>query len=100
MGRVAARLADRVIVTSDNPRGESPEEIIGDIVAGVEDGYRRRVVSEPDRRTAISTALADATAGDVVVIAGKGHEATQQFADHTIEFDDRRVVREILEALS
>ena len=100
MGRVAARLADRVIVTSDNPRGESPEEIIGDIVAGVEDGYRRRVVSEPDRRTAISTALADATAGDVVVIAGKGHEATQQFADHTIEFDDRRVVREILEGLS
>ncbi len=100
MGRIAARLADRVIVTSDNPRGESPEEIIGDIVAGVEDGYRRRVVTESDRRAAINTALADATAGDVVVIAGKGHEATQQFADHTIEFDDRRVVREILEALS
>jgi len=100
MGRLAARLADRVIITSDNPRGESPEEIIDDIVAGVEDDYRARVVTDPDRRAAISAALADATPGDVVVIAGKGHEATQEFADHTIEFDDRRVAREILETLS
>jgi UDP-N-acetylmuramoyl-L-alanyl-D-glutamate--2,6-diaminopimelate ligase len=100
MGRIAARLADRVIITSDNPRSESPEEIIDDIAAGVEDDYRHRVVTEPDRRAAIVTALAGATSGDVVVIAGKGHEATQEFADHTIEFDDRRIAREILETLS
>jgi UDP-N-acetylmuramoyl-L-alanyl-D-glutamate--2,6-diaminopimelate ligase len=97
MGRIAARLADRVIITSDNPRGESPEEIIDDIVAGVEHDYRARVVTDPDRRAAITTALAGARPGDVVVIAGKGHEATQEFADHTIEFDDRRVAREVLE---
>ncbi len=100
MGRIAARLADRVIITSDNPRSESPEEIISDIVAGVEDDYRARVVTDPDRRAAISAALEGARSGDVVVIAGKGHEATQEFADQTIEFDDRRVAREILEALS
>ncbi len=100
MGRIAARLADRVIITSDNPRSESPEEIIGDIVAGVEDDYRARVVTEPDRRAAITTALEGAASGDVVVIAGKGHEATQEFADHTIGFDDRRIALELLEALS
>jgi UDP-N-acetylmuramoyl-L-alanyl-D-glutamate--2,6-diaminopimelate ligase len=100
MGRVAARLADRVIVTSDNPRGESPESIIDDIVAGVEDGYRARVVTDPDRRSAITTALQDVRPGDVVVIAGKGHETTQEFADRTIEFDDRVVARDVLETLA
>jgi UDP-N-acetylmuramoyl-L-alanyl-D-glutamate--2,6-diaminopimelate ligase len=100
MGRVASELADRVIVTSDNPRGERPEAIIGDIIEGVPSALLQRVVIEPDRRTAIDRAIAGAQRGDVVVLAGKGHERTQEFADHTIDFDDRRVAAETLEALS
>jgi UDP-N-acetylmuramoyl-L-alanyl-D-glutamate--2,6-diaminopimelate ligase len=100
MGRVAAELADRVIVTSDNPRGERPEAIIGDIIEGVPSDRLPRVVIEPDRRNAIDRAIAEAQRGDVVVLAGKGHERTQEFADHTIDFDDRRVAAETLEALT
>jgi UDP-N-acetylmuramoyl-L-alanyl-D-glutamate--2,6-diaminopimelate ligase len=100
MGRVAAELADRVIVTSDNPRGEPPEAIIGDIIEGVPSDLLPRVVIEPDRRNAIERAIADAQRGDVVVLAGKGHERTQEFADHTIDFDDRSVAAETLEALT
>ncbi len=100
MGRVAAELADRVIVTSDNPRGERPEAIIGDIIEGVPSDRLQRVVIEPDRRNAIDRAIAGAQRGDVVVLAGKGHERTQEFADHTIDFDDRRVAAETLEALT
>jgi UDP-N-acetylmuramoyl-L-alanyl-D-glutamate--2,6-diaminopimelate ligase len=99
MGRVAAELADRVIVTSDNPRGELPERIIDDIVAGVPEAARSRVVREADRRTAIGAAVAAAERGDVVVIAGKGHETTQEFADRTVEFDDRAAAHDALEAL-
>ncbi len=100
MGRVATELADHVVVTSDNPRGEAPEAIIGDIIDGVAPDYLRRVVTEPDRRDAIRTALAGAQRGDVVLLAGKGHERTQEFADHTIDFDDRRVAAELLETLT
>jgi UDP-N-acetylmuramoyl-L-alanyl-D-glutamate--2,6-diaminopimelate ligase len=91
MGAVAAALADGVILTSDNPRSEDPLAIIGEIRAGMP--ARARVVVEPDRRTAINRALGEARPGDVVVVAGKGHETTQQFADHSIRFDDREVVR-------
>jgi UDP-N-acetylmuramoyl-L-alanyl-D-glutamate--2,6-diaminopimelate ligase len=100
MGRVASELADRVVVTSDNPRGEDPEAIIGDIIEGVPSHLLHRFVIEPDRRTAIDRAIAGAQRGDVVVLAGKGHERTQEFADHTIDFDDRRVAAELLEALA
>lgn len=92
MGAIAAEFADGIVLTSDNPRGEDPEAIIGEIRAGVEP--KARVVVEPDRRRAIALALSQARPGDVVVIAGKGHETTQQFADRTIRFDDREVVRE------
>jgi UDP-N-acetylmuramoyl-L-alanyl-D-glutamate--2,6-diaminopimelate ligase len=98
MGRVAAELADLVIVTSDNPRGEQPEAIIGDIIAGVAPDYLRRVVTDPDRRNAIHRAIDAAQRGDVIVLAGKGHERTQEFADHTVDFDDRTVAQELLEA--
>ncbi|MEM9201189.1 MAG: UDP-N-acetylmuramoyl-L-alanyl-D-glutamate--2,6-diaminopimelate ligase [Actinomycetota bacterium] len=96
MGEVCRRLADRVVVTSDNPRGESPESIISAIVSGM-DG--RPELIEPDRRQAIRHALAGARSGDLVVIAGKGHETTQTIADEVLDFDDRVVAREELRRL-
>jgi UDP-N-acetylmuramoyl-L-alanyl-D-glutamate--2,6-diaminopimelate ligase len=100
MGSVASRHADRVVITSDNPRDEDPEAIIAEIVEGIERDSVAEVVARPDRREAIGDAIGRAAAGDVVVIAGKGHESTQEFADRTIEFDDRAVARAHLEALS
>ena len=94
MGRVAERLADRVVVTSDNPRSEEPRAIIEEIVRGLE--RPREVVIEPDRRRAIERAIADARAGDVLLIAGKGHETYQIVGPETIHFDDREVAREAL----
>jgi UDP-N-acetylmuramoyl-L-alanyl-D-glutamate--2,6-diaminopimelate ligase len=95
MGRIASELADVAIVTSDNPRSEEPDAIIGEIVAGASGG----VEVEPDRREAIARAIGAASEGDVIVIAGKGHEQGQQFADHTVPFDDRDVAREALRRL-
>jgi UDP-N-acetylmuramoyl-L-alanyl-D-glutamate--2,6-diaminopimelate ligase len=96
MGEVAARLADSVVVTSDNPRSEDPLAIIEDIVAGAGPG----VAVEPDRRTAIERALASAGEGDVVVVAGKGHEPGQEIGGRTIPFDDREAVRDVLRQLA
>ncbi len=96
MGEVAARLADRVIVTSDNPRSEDPEAIVDEIIGGIGEGAERCV----DRRRAIAAALETAEAGDVVVIAGKGHEQGQEFEGGRKEpFDDVSVAREALGAL-
>lgn len=97
MGEVAARLADHVYLTSDNPRGEDPQAIIEDIRAGMPSSAA--VTVEPDRATAISLALAEAGTGDVVVIAGKGHEAVQLVGDRSVPFDDRAVARDALRAL-
>jgi UDP-N-acetylmuramoyl-L-alanyl-D-glutamate--2,6-diaminopimelate ligase len=80
MGRVAARLADRVIVTSDNPRGEEPGAIASDIVHGIRESGNRRYAIELDRATAIDHAIHDARPGDVVLLAGKGHEPYQETA--------------------
>jgi UDP-N-acetylmuramyl-tripeptide synthetase len=90
MGAIAADLADVAIVTNDNPRSEDPATIIAEVVAGDPSG-RLRV--ESDRRQAIAEAIDGARTEDVVVIAGKGHEAGQEFADHTDPFDDRDVTR-------
>jgi UDP-N-acetylmuramoyl-L-alanyl-D-glutamate--2,6-diaminopimelate ligase len=95
MGRTATELADLAIVTSDNPRSEQPEAIIEEIVGGTTGD----VLVEPDRRRAIERALEEARPGDVVVIAGKGHEQGQEFADRTLAFDDREVAREALRRL-
>jgi UDP-N-acetylmuramoyl-L-alanyl-D-glutamate--2,6-diaminopimelate ligase len=94
MGRVAVELADVAIVTSDNPRSEEPIRIIEDVLqgAGVD------VEVDPDRRTAIGRALALAEPGDVVVIAGKGHEQGQEVAGVVHSFDDREVARDALRA--
>jgi UDP-N-acetylmuramoyl-L-alanyl-D-glutamate--2,6-diaminopimelate ligase len=94
MGEVTARLADQVVVTSDNPRSEDPDAIIAEIVAGA--GDREALVVEPDRRAAIATALGSARPGDLVVIAGKGHETTQTIGERVRDFDDRVVARELL----
>ncbi|HEY8844231.1 MAG TPA: UDP-N-acetylmuramoyl-L-alanyl-D-glutamate--2,6-diaminopimelate ligase [Gaiellaceae bacterium] len=95
MGSIASELADLAIVTSDNPRSEEPDAIIGEIVAGA----AGEIEVEPDRREAIARAIDAAQEGDVVVIAGKGHEQGQQFADRTVPFDDRDVAREALRRL-
>lgn len=94
MGDVASRLADVVVLTSDNPRSEDPMSIIEEIRAGTTGSAY--VITEPDRRAAIELALKRATAGDVVVVAGKGHETTQTIGDTVLPFDDRVVVREVL----
>jgi UDP-N-acetylmuramoyl-L-alanyl-D-glutamate--2,6-diaminopimelate ligase len=110
MGEVAARLADVVVVTSDNPRSEEPEQIIAEIMAGVarvdreRDRGRRSLPAPPvrlitDRGEAIAEAIACALPGDVLVIAGKGHEQGQELAGgHTVPFDDVTVAREALRA--
>ncbi|MCU1493498.1 MAG: murE [Acidimicrobiaceae bacterium] len=95
MGAIASQLADVVVLTSDNPRNEDPADIADQLLAGVQGGTDSHV--ELDRRAAIGWALSAARAGDVVVVAGKGHETTQEFADATVGFDDREVVREELE---
>jgi UDP-N-acetylmuramoyl-L-alanyl-D-glutamate--2,6-diaminopimelate ligase len=95
MGEVAARLADRAIVTSDNPRSEEPLAIIEEIRAGM--AGEEEV--EPDRAAAIARAVEDAGEGDVIVIAGKGHEQGQELRDRTIPFDDREVARDALRRL-
>jgi UDP-N-acetylmuramoyl-L-alanyl-D-glutamate--2,6-diaminopimelate ligase len=95
MGMVAARLADRVVLTSDNPRGEDPEAIVREIQLGTKE-YTGSIEVEVDRRKAIALALGRAEASDLVVIAGKGHEPYQIVGDRVLDFDDRNVVREIL----
>jgi len=96
MGATAAAHADLVVVTSDNPRTEDPLAIIDATVAGVPADYRGRVVIEPDRRSAIGLALGAARPGDLVLVAGKGHEVTQTVGVAELPFDDREVVRELL----
>jgi UDP-N-acetylmuramoyl-L-alanyl-D-glutamate--2,6-diaminopimelate ligase len=99
MGQIAARLGDRIWVTSDNPRSERPEAIIDEIVPGVRAaGGQGRFVAEPDRRAAIAAALGWAERGDTVVIAGKGHETYQIIGADVLPFDDREIARAILAA--
>jgi UDP-N-acetylmuramoyl-L-alanyl-D-glutamate--2,6-diaminopimelate ligase len=95
MGRVARQLADSVIVTSDNPRSEDPLAIIGEVLQGA----GTDVEVDPDRRSAIETAIGRAEKGDVVVIAGKGHEQGQEIAGIVYPFDDREVARAALRGL-
>jgi UDP-N-acetylmuramoyl-L-alanyl-D-glutamate--2,6-diaminopimelate ligase len=106
MGEIAGRLADLAILTSDNPRTEPPLKIIGEVEAGLREtglpriesaeiGTRRGYLVEPDRRAAIAIALGAARAGDVIVIAGKGHEDYQIVGTRKRHFDDRETVREL-----
>jgi UDP-N-acetylmuramoyl-L-alanyl-D-glutamate--2,6-diaminopimelate ligase len=97
MGRIAASQADVAVVTSDNPRNEEPGAIIQDILPGMEQASAK-VLVEADRRTAIGMALSEARDGDIVLIAGKGHEDYQIVGDQVLPFDDRQVARELLGA--
>jgi len=113
MGAIAARFSDLAVVTSDNPRSEDPLAIIAQVEAGVREVCTRRLSAdgltagrqeksylvEPDRRKAIAAAMAEADAGDTVLIAGKGHETYQILAGETVHFDDREVVRQVLAAM-
>lgn len=93
MGKVASQLADVSIVTSDNPRGEDPQDIIDEIIKGFEQANYEMIV---DRKQAIGKALGMAEEGDVVIIAGKGHEDYQIFKDTTVKFNERQIIRELL----
>jgi UDP-N-acetylmuramyl-tripeptide synthetase len=103
MGRVAVESADRVFVTSDNPRSEPPSAIIDDILSGcgaseaaLRENPRERLVADTDRASAIRTAIATANTGDIVLVAGKGHEAYQEIHGERHPFDDREVARAAL----
>lgn len=95
MGEVVAEYADYIIITSDNPRTEDPMAIISDIRYGVEKGKKEYII-DPDRKSAITKAVEEAKPGDIVMIAGKGHEDYQILRDRVIHFDDVEVVREAL----
>lgn len=96
MARTAEDLADRVVVTSDNPRTERPEDIIDEILVGFTEQGRAEAIVEPDRRRAITEAIALAEAGDVVLIAGKGHENYQVLGAERVHFDDAEVAAEVM----
>ena len=95
MGRIAAQLADLVIVTSDNPRSEDPAAIIEDIIQGMKNVSTPYVVIE-DRTEAVKYAIANARENDIIVLAGKGHETYQILKDRTIHLDEREIVAQAL----
>lgn len=97
MGAIAERLADKIVITSDNPRSEDPQAIITDIIAGLKSVNTESVIVEPDRGTAIGLLKTIANNNDVVLIAGKGHEDYQILKDKTIHFDDREEARKVFE---
>lgn len=97
MGRVAAELADFLVITSDNPRSEDPRSIIEEIVKGLPDGFKKYKISL-DRKKAIEASLEMAEDGDIVLIAGKGHESYQILKDTVVTFDDCKIAEEILES--
>src|SRR5438045_1997290 len=99
MGKVAAQLADFTLITSDNPRKESPEKIAAQIVDGFNSVRAEGCSMELDRRRAIQQIIGKAQAGDTVLIAGKGHETYQEFEDTVVPFDDRLHAQETLETL-
>ena len=96
MARVAEQLADTIIVTSDNPRTEEPEAIIGEILTGFEDPGSERITVEPDRRKAIELAIENARTDDIVLLAGKGHETYQIIGTKKFDFSDKDIARQCL----
>jgi UDP-N-acetylmuramoyl-L-alanyl-D-glutamate--2,6-diaminopimelate ligase len=99
MGRAAGEGSDIVVVTSDNPRSEKPEAIIEQILPGLQ-GAAAQVIVEPDRARAIDLGLGAARTGDLVLIAGKGHEKTQTIGMQVLPFDDASVARSTLEHMA
>jgi UDP-N-acetylmuramoyl-L-alanyl-D-glutamate--2,6-diaminopimelate ligase len=97
MAAIACEQSDRVILTSDNPRSEDPEAIIAEMKAGVPIHQMKKVLSVTDRREAIRTACALAKPGDIILLAGKGHEKYQEIKGVKYPFDDKQVLEESLE---
>jgi UDP-N-acetylmuramoyl-L-alanyl-D-glutamate--2,6-diaminopimelate ligase len=95
MGEVTGRLSDLTILSSDNPRTEDPLKIISDIIVGLQKTSGKYLI-EPDREKAIGVAMDEARGGDIILLAGKGHENYQILADRTLEFDDRDMARRAL----
>jgi len=98
MAQEAVRQSDRVIITSDNPRFENPQDIINDMLSGLDQKQMKKVLSIVDRREAIRTACMLAQKGDVILVAGKGHEDYQEIQGVKHHFDDKEVLREIFSA--
>ena len=96
MARIACRMSDKVIFTSDNPRSEEPLSILREMLAGVEPENSRKVLTITDRREAIRTACMLAQPGDIILLAGKGHEKYQEIAGVKHPFDDKKILSEIL----
>ena len=99
MGEISTRLADYTIITSDNPRTESPSKIVQQVERGARSAASAEVLTEPDRHKAIELALKTAMSGDVVLILGKGHEPHQIIGKARYPFDDRVVARELLQGM-
>ena len=98
MAAIAAALSDRVVLTSDNPRSEKPEEILQDMKAGIDPLHKKKTLVISDRREAIKTAYALASAGDIILVAGKGHEKYQEINGVKYPFDDKQVLVELFES--
>ena len=96
MGEIAAKLSDVIVVTSDNPRTEEPEAIIEDILAGIKGSKVKKIV-KVDRTHGIAAAMNEAQKDDIVLLAGKGHETYQIFGTEKIHYDEREIVRGILD---
>jgi len=97
MAKVASERSDLLILTSDNPRNENPEEIIDDMLPGIPQGRTQKMIRISERRSAIIAGLSTAQAGDIVLIAGKGHEKYQEIKGQKFPFDDKEIVRDYLE---
>jgi len=97
MGRIAAELSDKAILTSDNPRSEDPEAIIEDMKADLDSDLKAKVLSVTDRKQAIEVACAMAQSGDIILVAGKGHEKYQEIKGKKFVFDDKEVLKEALQ---
>jgi len=96
MARIAAEKSNRVILTSDNPRSEEPEAIISEMLQGIDVNMTRKTISIVNRREAIKTACAFALPGDIILIAGKGHEKYQEVKGIRHHFDDKEILNEFL----
>ena len=96
MAKEAAKASDKIIVTSDNPRFEDPQDIINDVLAGLAPEDMKKTLSIVDRKEAIRTACMMANPGDVILVAGKGHEDYQEIKGVKHHFDDKEVIREIM----
>ena len=99
MGQIASELSDRVIITSDNPRTENPKDILNEIAQGVNPKHLKKVLSISDRKEAIKAACSLANEGDVILLAGKGHEKYQEINGKKLAFDDKEELKNTLNLL-